>query len=223
MGVVIIPEKWMAKIKELLSSFSAIAVREETGRIALQSIVDIPIQVVVDPTLLLSKSDWEQYVPMIKNEESYVLAYFLTYNASYFSAVRKYAHEHNCKLYMFYLNPSYYKEADKMIMGGPLDFLSYMKGAKAFFTDSFHGTIFSTIFEVPFYTFERFKNETIQNQNSRIENLLSLMGAQSRLFNEENMSDIYKNEDIDFKQYKENLNSQICFSKQYLAESFSKF
>ena len=31
------------------------------------------------------------------------------------------------------------------------------------------------------------------------------------------------NEDIDFKQYKENLNSQICFSKQYLAESFSKF
>lgn len=223
LGVVIIPEKWKAKIKELLSSFSAIAVREETGRIALQSIVDIPIQVVVDPTLLLSKSDWEQYVPMIKNEESYVLAYFLTYNASFFSAVRKYAHEHNCKLYMFYLNPSYYKEADKMIMGGPFDFLSYIKGAKAFFTDSFHGTIFSTIFEVPFYTFERFKNETIQNQNSRIENLLSLMGAQSRLFNEENMSDIYKNEDIDFKQYKENLNSQICFSKQYLADSFSKF
>lgn len=222
LGVVEIPKKWNTKIKELLSSFNAISVREETGRNALLSILNMPIQVVVDPTLLLSKNDWDKYVPTVGKEESYVLAYFLSYNAKYFRAVRKYAHEHNCKLYAFYIAPSYYKEADRMIMGGPLEFLSYIKDAKAVFTDSFHGTIFSTIFEIPFFTFVRFKNETIQNQNSRIENLLTLMGAKNRLYDETCLFDINKNTELDFKCYKKNLYREICFSKQFLKESLHK-
>ena len=64
----------------------------------------------------------------------------------------------------------------------PSDFLSYIANASFVCTDSYHGTIFSTIFHRQFFTFERFKRDEKNSQNSRIYTLLSESPLKHRLF-----------------------------------------
>ena len=179
------------------------------------NLTDKEVQVVVDPTMLLSKTDWEKIIPKARAKERYVLGYILTYNESYLSAIRKYARRNKIKFYLFFLDKAFYGKADKLITGGPLDFLAYIKNAEIVFTDSFHGSIFSALLETPFYTLRRFQEDSIESQNSRIDTLMTIMDIKHLLLNEETCIDI-KDPIIDFQRIKTSLKPHIENSKQFL-------
>lgn len=214
-GAYQIPEKWKEKVSELIAPFSAISVREEAGRKALQELTNLPIELVADPTLLLSRQEWESLLPTKKMKEKYVLGYILTPNDIYYRIAREYAHQHGLKFYLFMLNLHDYGQADKLISGGPFDFLEFVRNADVVFTDSFHGTIFSTIFEIPFYTFKRFTDDSTINQNSRIDTLLKTMGAEVRLIDKQQNNPL-NNDALDFGEMKSKLEPLIEHSKKYL-------
>lgn len=216
-----IPDKWRKEMSELIAPFKALSVREEAGRIALQELTDQPVELVVDPTLLLSQQEWESVLPdKGKRDEKYVLGYILTPNERFYKIAREYANQHGLKFYLFMLNLQDYGQADKLISGGPLEFLEYVKNATAFFTDSYHGTIFSMIFETPFYTFKRFSDDSPINQNSRIDTLLSEMGAEARLIDYYHEGSL--NEDVlDFAAMKYRMEPLIIRSKEYLQKHLS--
>lgn len=52
-------EEWSEWVKPLLDRFSHLSVREEEGAALLRRFMDKPVDVVLDPTLLLSSEDWE--------------------------------------------------------------------------------------------------------------------------------------------------------------------
>ena len=64
--------------KALVRSFSHLSVREEEeGAALLRRFMDKPVDVVLDPTLLLSSEDWEKLVDVSPEDSSpYVLCYF---------------------------------------------------------------------------------------------------------------------------------------------------
>ena len=62
----------------------------------------------------------------------------------------------------------------------PDEFIGAVSNAAFVCTDSFHGTIFSILFERQFFTFERFGQEPT-SQNSRIYTLLDQLGLSGRL------------------------------------------
>lgn len=68
---------------------------------------------------------------------------------------------------------------------GPAEFLGLIKNAAFVCTDSLHGTIFSIIFEKPFYVYRRFSNRDKNSQNSRIYHILKITGLEDRLIRNE--------------------------------------
>ena len=70
---------------------------------------------------------------------------------------------------------------EKIEAVGPEEFLALIKGSKYVFTDSFHCSVFSIIFEKDFYVFRRFSDEQKISTNSRIENLLSMFDLNNRM------------------------------------------
>jgi hypothetical protein len=67
---------------------------------------------------------------------------------------------------------------------GPFEFLNLIKHAKYVCTDSFHGCVFSTIFEKNFYAFKRFSDLDKMSTNTRVTGLLNKFELLGRLVEE---------------------------------------
>ena len=103
--------------------------------------------------------------------------------------------------------------SDKVIKQvGPIDFISYIKGAEFVISNSFHGTAFSIIFEKQFAVVNR--KEAI---NTRMRDLLNILNIKDRLISENyDFNNIIKK--IDYKNVDNCLKAKIKFSKEYLEE-----
>lgn len=205
------------EMKKLLNRFSKISIREEQGKEILKNMLDIDVPVVCDPTMLLSKEEWNSVAIERHQNKDYIVAYFLGDSKFYWD----YLHSFKKKGYEVLLIPTkhyHYDKNYKVVKDlSPNEFLGLIKGAKAVFTDSYHGTIFAQLFEVPFLTFQRFKNNDYNEQNSRIITLLKDTG------NTERLVDSYRTEKIQLLFQKPNLDEgiqiKVSNSKNYLHKS----
>lgn len=220
-GVSKIPEKYTNHYKQLLSSFSSLSSRENNGVNELAHITNKSVEHVVDPTLLLSKDQWTDLLAKEGNnglsKERYVLLYLLTYNLSYIQNAIVFAKRNNLELKVIHsigvsMNDLRTEDA------GPIEFMKLIKNASFIFTDSFHGTIFSIIFEKQFITFKRFKDEDKNSQNSRVYDLLNQLKFGDRLKGED--SHARENyESIDYANVQTTLESFVQSSKNYLVKA----
>lgn len=177
LGSTSIPEGQKPLYKEWLDSFCAIAMREKSASEAVSSVLGKEIPTVLDPTLLLTGEEWSRIAKEPKTKSPYILCYFLTYNSKYAEYAKNIGKA--LKLDMVFLGDSHEVSelSDVRLKGtGPSEFLGLVRNAEMVITDSFHGTIFSIVFNRRFVTLKRFKDSDPKNQNSRIENLFSLLG-----------------------------------------------
>ena len=86
---------------------------------------------------------------------------------------------------------------------GPGEFLYLIKNAELVITDSYHGTIFSYIFKVPFINFKR-KGTSI-DMNSRFNTLYKKMGIKPRYLYQIKEEEIFK---IDFDLIDKNIENE---------------
>lgn len=173
-----------------------ISVREEQGRNIIKSICNVPVEVVVDPTYLLSKEKWEELIPVERAiKEKYILCYFLGNTVEHKQLARAFADKYGIKLVSILstesVSPIDVSFADEIVTGkGPEDFINLIRGAEYVMTDSFHGLAFSVINNKQFYVFYRTKIGSKNSRNSRIDNILKMWGLESRLvLNEASVGD----------------------------------
>ena len=171
------------KIKNYLNSFSSLSVREEQGKKVLEKICDKKIEVVLDPTLLLSKEEWKESFKLEENNSQYILCYFLGDNKRYVKAARELSKRLNLPLRIFPTTPliTKFKESEILFNCGPKEFVENLYNASFVLTDSFHGLAFSINFEKDFYALKRFSNNST-SQNSRIFNILNNLGLIDRIY-----------------------------------------
>ncbi|MEG1861818.1 MAG: polysaccharide pyruvyl transferase family protein [Bacteroidaceae bacterium] len=215
------PEEFKSRTKPLLERFDSIAVREEIGANLLKSFIDKPVDVVLDPTLLLTSGKWNELISdtVIKDEEPYALCYFLTENRNYLNQVKRYAKEKSLRIKIFGTNPNYMNFGDEVLFCGPKEFLLAIRDASIVFTDSFHATIFSIHFERDFYTFKRFKDGEKKNQNSRLLNLFSMIEYSERFVGEEHFDKIGKQSPINYIDVNKKIEVQRVHSMNYLTKA----
>ena len=179
--------------KKELKKFKAISVREEAGKkIAKELTKREDIEVLVDPTMLLKKDEWEKLEKKPKKLETgkkYILNYFLgEISKEKKDAIENFAKENGYEIINILDTKSpFYKT-------GPSEFLYLVHNAEIVFTDSFHACVFSILYNKPFYVIERVA-KGMKNMNSRIDTLLNKMGLQNRKFEsviETNCEDIYE-------------------------------
>lgn len=216
LGVETIPYEYLkVKYQEYLADFDCLSVREKQGSAILSDILKRDVTVVMDPVFLLSKDEWNSLIPYEKNEE-YILAYFLGNNKNNIRKAKKYAKACNKKLKIIPIFKS--MSAANFEMGvGPIEFLGLIKGAYAVLTDSFHGVAFSLVFRKEFFVFERFNKSNVKSQNSRIYNILDLLGLESRLVH----NDIDSKTTIDYNNVSKLLRSQQEQSISFLSQALN--
>ncbi|MCF8009644.1 MAG: polysaccharide pyruvyl transferase family protein [Halanaerobiales bacterium] len=171
-GLERLPKEWKEKYKEWLLNFNHLSVREEAGRQIVKDLLDIEIPVLVDPTLLLSKTQWLKISRKNewKPEKKYLLTYFLGQEKkNNLDFIIEFAKQHNLKI----VHLGDIKDKRRFTTS-PGEFIDYYNDAEIVFTDSFHGTVFSILFKKPFVAFKR------GNINSRIDTLLSKFNFEER-------------------------------------------
>ncbi|MBQ5982968.1 MAG: polysaccharide pyruvyl transferase family protein [Prevotella sp.] len=174
-GIPVLPQKDKEEVKELLSTYSAISVRESSG---LDILDDLGLKgtLVLDPTLVVNPQFWNDYAAPRTIEEDYLLAYQLNRNFRFTKYMKDFAQHHHLKIVQLR------SRKDTKLENGiclttvtPQEWLSLIKHAKYVLTDSFHATAFSTIFHRDFMIIPppRF--------NSRISDYLSLINLKNRI------------------------------------------
>lgn len=169
-GIREIPEDKKELIYESLKSFSMITVRENRAASLLESIIGYKPQKVLDPTMLITKEQWIDLFGLKTNEkQQYLLCYFLSDNKNHWKAARRLAREKHMTIRIIpQMGFSYFYKGEKYLDAGVKEFLDLILNADYVLTDSFHGTVFSLLFEKEVYTFERFKDDRYFSQNDRV-------------------------------------------------------
>lgn len=205
------------KIKKLIKDYDYISVREDGTKKFVSEFTDKEIEINMDPTILLTKTEWEEIINKEKLiDVPYIFYYSLKPSYSRIKYLKKISKKMNMKIVVAY--PAFKYEIMsgfiKKYDSGPLDFLNLIKNAKLVISSSFHGTIFSIILNVPFYALNG-KNDY------RISTLLKTIGLEKRMILENDDLDKI-NEDafqIDFNEANKAIDKEREKSKRYLIKA----
>lgn len=168
--------------KELIRHFDAVSVREQSGVDLCNEHFGIDVQCVLDPTLLLDMKVYEDLCAAIPKEDESILVYMVDYS----EAIKQQAE----KLSQSTSLPIKIIEADKGVTENDsvAKWLAAFRDARYVITDSFHGTVFSIIFEKNFVA--------IGNKRrgyDRFVSLLSLFNLSERIIIDESLHLIGEN------------------------------
>jgi hypothetical protein len=152
-GIDEIPEQYRSAVAEGLKHIRHISVREDAGKQIVEGLTGrTDAQVLVDPTMLLSREDWDRVITRPKGNvpPKYLLTYFLgKVSDSRNCAIRARAEELGCELIEIMDPQSPFHAV------GPDEFVWLIKNATYICTDSFHGSVFSFLYGRPFAVFAR--------------------------------------------------------------------
>jgi len=197
----------------LIKKLDYCSVREPDSADYLEKLVGRKVETVCDPVFLLNKSDYESLFKRRLIKQEYVLVYSIISNSKMLETAKKYATEHNLKLVEICANKDRHQKHSQKSHYGPIEFLNAIKYANTIFTNSFHGTAFSIIFEKPFFVFNN------KHRGSRITNLIEKAGLCDYVIDEENP--VLPTEKINFLTVNKNLESFISSSKEFLLNALS--
>lgn len=180
-GISVLPEEYKEKTKRELLKFKAISVREEAGKKIAEELTNRKdIEVLVDPTMLLSSEEWDkvskrpEQLDDIK-EKNYILNYFLgELSEERKKEIERVAKENDCYVINILDKKNPFYET------GPSEFLYLEKNAFLICTDSFHSSVFAILYDRPFIVFDREDNRV--NMSSRIDTLLSKFQLENRKY-----------------------------------------
>lgn len=180
------------EFKQKISILDRISVRESDAKNELQKIVDKPVEVVLDPTLLLERSEWEDEITRLNKEsQKYILAYVVEQDEDYIKIVNELSKKTGLKVIHFGIgNGKYDNVLKSAYTEGPLEFVNLIKNAEYVVATSFHATVFSIIFNKKFFIVPHRKT------GIRVISLLDKLGIQGRTFSS---FEEFKNIDYDFK------------------------
>lgn len=156
-------------LKELIKRFSAVSVREKSSVQLVKDNLDVDAQWVLDPTLLLNIEDYLELCKCVPfSHQSYVFAYILDMTDDKRVMAEQTAKTLGCSVR--YLSAGKVKSEDTIEK-----WLANFRDAKYVITDSFHGTIFSLLFQKQFYCFYN-----THRGNARMDSLKIISGLNDR-------------------------------------------
>ncbi len=178
-------------LNDRLQNFKALGIRENLMIAYVREHTKVPVQKVLDPTLLLSLEDYEGITEKKLVNEKYLLLYSRRYNKEMEDYAVALAKHNGWKIVEISLRATNAEKGHQMAYdAGVEEFLSLVKNAEYVVTNSFHGMIFSVQFCRDFVVFSRHQCDT------KIAELLELFGLKDRLLVDG--SEVFQ--DIDYKE-----------------------
>lgn len=227
-GVSSVPQKYKEKYNYFLNRINHVSIREDSGIKLAKELAGINGELVCDPTILLTKEEWDEIAvkERIINDK-YILCYFLGSNVEHRKFAERLREKTGYKIVSLNHADEYVKYSDKFADItpydiGPREWINLIKNAEYVCTDSFHGTVFSLIFNKVFFNFRRYNAKAKAGTNSRLDSLLKIVEVSNeRILNgTEDIEKVLKYK-INFNKVNKNLESFRKESKDWLLDSIS--
>jgi len=204
-----IEEGYEIQVKKWISNLDYVSVRENTGLKILDSL-GIQGEQVLDPVFLLSSLEWIKLAEGNKMNNKYILVYDFENNLEIEDFSKRLAAETGYPIISInnYVKQSYSKRHISNV--SPLEFIGLIRNSEVFISNSFHGAAFSIIFNKDFYIF----NRIYQKVNSRMKDLLDLLGIENRVISGEKR--FISGDKINYDKVNVLLDEKISLSKKYL-------
>lgn len=172
-----IPEQYYSQLKEHLSKFSRISVREASGVDLIGKATGLQATHVLDPTFMLSKQEWQtitQDEPHIKGR--YILYYGFDKNDVCRQIIQQVRSAMNLPIVAISVSTTIPYHVDKFCQSaGPKEFVNLFMHASFVITSSFHGLAFAINFRKNFIVMRT------GTRMSRMESLMHEFGLEDRL------------------------------------------
>lgn len=191
-----IPEELKPQYKELLKRYTHISVRENSGVQVVNDVAGKEATVVLDPTLLLSRDQWNLIAtPKRLFKKKYILCYFLNYTFNAFPYIDQLANyvqkQTGCEIVRVARPPhriglphTHYR-----VNASPEEFLALVRDAEMVLTTSFHGTAFAVNFGKPVFSVVQNKDAS----DSRQVSLMCNLGLEDQILSiKDSMPDSYR-------------------------------
>ena len=171
-------EEETLKYKKQIQRFSGVSVREDSGVNLCKKYFDVEANHVIDPTMLLSINEYKQ---LIQNEnepkhKGKFLNYILDENTEKTELINMISKEINKKSFKINAKFQNSKNIEEMVYPTVTSWLKGFEDAQYVITDSFHGCVFSIIFNKPFIVYGN-----KQRGMARFNSLLKMFELEDRL------------------------------------------
>ncbi len=177
-------------VKDLLSTFSGISVRESSGVDLCSNLFNAHAEHVLDPTMLLKVEDYDTIIIPAEvsniNDKHFVVQYLLDPNPKRKTISTKIAKKYNGNLKNIYRASDTDFSIKKHIFPSSKhtfpsfsNWLWSIKNAQFVVTDSFHGVVFCILFNKQFVCIANTSRGV-----ARMDSLLGMFGLRSRLIDE---------------------------------------
>ena len=158
-----------------VAGYDALSMREQSGVDYLRS-KGLECELVVDPTLLLDKRYYDEICVERIIDEPYVLLFTWNGAKDATEIAKRIARETHIKpIYIVAPPRAIFSGVERKLDVGPREFLSLVKYADYVVTNSFHGTVFSIIFQ------KKFVSVVSGHLDKRRESLMGSLGLMDRL------------------------------------------
>lgn len=207
--------KHTKRIKKQLSNMKHISVREYSGKEIVENLTDKKAEVLIDPTLMLSKEEWLEIAKKpdwLNDDDKYILTYILgEKNEKMKACIEKYSEENNLKVFELCD-----ESMPKVASSSPEEFLYLFANASLILTDSFHACVFSFLFEKPFLIFARegLKNDMI----SRIHTFLNMFHLERKFYDGDVENEVFE---ADYSEGYTQLEKERQKAKQFLENALN--
>lgn len=219
-----IPKELRQRYRELLVRYQSISVRESSGKSIIRDLIGKESQVVLDPTLLLTKDEWNRIAkPERLVKGPYILCYFLNYSFNAFPYVdelaRRIQRQTGYQLVMVARPPHYFTLTKTIykIGASPEEFLALVRDAELVLTTSFHGTAFAVNYGRPVYTVVKDR----ESDDSRQMQLMKSLGLQDNILTLKDDLPSAENSQYDYVREQQQLEKLRQDSILFLTKSLS--
>lgn len=214
-GTNFIPKERIDYFTKALNQMSKISVRENEAKKIVENLTNrSDIEVLLDPTMALEKEEWLKISNnKVITSEKYILVFFLgEISDEYNNFIQKIARNNNLEIIQL-LNPKF----KEYFLSDPSDFIGLVNNTSFICTDSFHGAVFSIIFNKKFLIFDRVEKEQA-SMNSRLTTLLHKFNLTDRYWSSDyNLNNI--NVSIDYDKINELLIEERLKTYNFLKEA----
>lgn len=229
-----IPRENVKIIRKYLSGFKAISVREKSAVGLLESIGIKNVVHVCDPTLLLSKEQWMEIEknPKLENSpvrrvsglginDKFCFAYMLGQDQKQREAISRFCKRNKLILVTVpYVNG--YQRVEQEVKSdffgdipvmscSPQEWVWLVHHAEYVVTDSFHGLVFSTVFNSKFIVMRR-AGKT--DMNIRLEDYLEFLGEKDKSFDVEKLDRLSIRDTLDEMSSMDSVGRKLGFCRQ---------
>lgn len=198
-------------IRSSLENMAAVSVRDEASQQLLQPYCDKEIRLVCDPTYLVGREDYDEIAKPTELNKLMFLYYYGDLPAADREALQAIAKAEGLKIVTF---GSYNAWCDISLPYDPLLFLSIYDKADYIITNTFHGTVFSTIYEKRF--------AVVNNDKQKVLNVLKMCGLSDKMTKTAADYDAILHGTFDYEMARQNIARERKNSLAYLNKALGE-